>query len=69
MDVAAKSDMDKAKALSGMSTSYQVSYNLAEKERREYGKNFSLSGVPPGTEVDYSNVRQGGRRYFGRTHQ
>jgi len=66
---AAKSDMDKAKALSGMSTSYQVSYNLAEKERREYGKNFSLSGVPPGTKVDYSNVRQGGRRYFGRTHQ
>jgi len=66
---AAKSDMDKAKALSGLSTTYNDGYNRVKDKEVAYGKNFSLSGVPPGTKVDYSKVSPEGRRYFGRTHE
>jgi len=65
----ATSDMDKAKALSGLSTTYESSYDRVKGGKVAYEKNFSLSGVPPGTKLDYSKVQKDGRRYFGRTHE
>lgn len=65
----ATSDMDKAKALSGLSDAYADSYKQVTGGVVTYGKDFSLNGVPPGTKVDYSKADKYGRRFFGRTHE
>ncbi len=65
----AESDMAKAKVLSGLSESYERSYEAAKGKgghNSVYGQKFTLSGVPPGTLINRSTKTTNGRTYFGR---
>lgn len=63
----AKSDRDKAQALSGLSPTYSKKYADYQENEQSYGAKFTLNGVPPGTTIRRSlKVGNGEKTYYGK---